>query len=78
MNIQELRDRYRENEAHNFHTENLLLLAENFGTDEQVQEVKRKLSTDGIDYVGKRHLIPRHIAGEISALYYTHLVSNRT
>lgn len=75
MNTQELRDQYRENEAHNFHTENLLLLAENFGTDEQVQEVTKRIRT--LDAEKRGYIIPRHIAGEINALYYTHLVSNR-
>ncbi len=38
-----LMQEYRENEDHNFHTENYLLLAKNFGTPAQVEMVQKVL-----------------------------------
>ncbi len=42
-NVRELRKKYKENEELNYHSENYLLLAESFGTDEDIQKAKANL-----------------------------------
>lgn len=41
MNLKKIAATYRENEAYNLHSENLVLLAKHFGTEEQL-ELARK------------------------------------
>jgi len=42
-NVRELRKQYKENEELNCHSENYLLLAESFGTDEDIQKAKANI-----------------------------------
>lgn len=67
-----MKRKYKWNEDRNLHSENLLLLANAFGTDEEKREAARQAASKrDIDAVN--YQMPAHIAESINNYYHTHL-----
>jgi hypothetical protein len=72
---QALKRKYKWNESHNFHSENLLLLANAFGTDEEKREAERQAASKR-DIDARNYEMPTYISRSINAYYRTHLYPN--
>ena len=62
--------KYRKLEDENYHSENLLLLAETCGTEEEVKHCKKRVETMTWEYQGRRYELPGGMAMKINAYYY--------
>jgi hypothetical protein len=72
MNKKQLYRLYKENEDLNSHSENLLLLAKNFGTEEEIREAENQVRGHQVD--APPYDMPRYMFKNINEYYYKHLV----
>lgn len=59
LSLSDFKKKYEENEDNNYHSENVVLLAENFGTDQDIKDAKRILALH--DAIGS---LPSFLANE--------------
>ena len=74
MTIQSILRQYKYNESINAHSENLLLLANHFGTEEEQREALRQAESKR-DVDARDYQMPRYLAESINAYYYKHLTT---
>lgn len=66
-----IRRKYLRNEDRNFHSENLQLLADNFGTEEEQRETARRVTSLSPDF--RPYELPHHISESVNAYWDKHL-----
>ena len=67
-----IRRKYLRNEDRNFHSENLQLLADNFGTEEEQRETARRAASLSLDYF-QHYKLPTYISENVNAYWHKHL-----
>lgn len=72
MKLSTIKRRYNRNEGLNYHSENLLLLAKAFGTEEEIQEAERQAASRR-DIDARVYDMPRHVAEKINSYYHKYL-----
>jgi len=66
-----IRRKYRWNEDRNFHSENLQLLADNFGTEEEQKETARRVASMSPDF--RPYELPIYISENVNSYWYKYL-----
>lgn len=77
MNLDTLRQTYEKNEDQNYHSDNLLLLATAFGTDNERREAARQAQSRNSE-TAPPYDMPRHVRESINQYYYRHLAKGNT
>lgn len=67
----EIRRKYMRNEDRNFHSENLQLLADNFGTKEEQEETAKRVISMSPDF--RPYELPSHITESVNSYWYKYL-----
>ena len=62
--------KYKKQESENYHSENLLLLAETCGTEEEIEHCQKRVDTMDWDHNGPRYEIPCYIGKKVNSYYY--------